>query len=97
MEAACRTLLGELFGTKDGDARRPLVHRFVEIIMICRSTGDLPANLAAEIFPFVPFWNFEDVGVYSEILAAHSAVTANERGIINGEALDREVQAFEGI
>lgn len=94
LDAACKTQVGELFGANDGDDRRPFVHRFVEIVMICRVYDAIPAQLAAEIFPMLSFWNFDDVGVYSEILTAHSEFMADERGIPDGDALDREVAAF---
>jgi hypothetical protein len=94
LAAACKTQVGELFGANDGDDRRPFVRRFVEIVMICRVYDTIPAQLASEIFPMLSFWNFDDIGVYSEILAAHSEMIADERNILDGDELDREVAAF---
>lgn len=94
LDAARKTSIGELFGTRDSYERRTKVLAFVEAVTAHTISGNLPARVAAEIFPLTRFHHYDDIGVYSEILAAHSEMIADERNILDGDELDREVAAF---
>lgn len=94
LSAARKMSIGELFSSRDTYERRTQVLAFVETVTAHTISGSIPAYVAAEVFPFVAFYHFDDLEVYSEILAAHSAWVADNLDIIDDDDLDREVKAF---